>query len=198
MCGFILFAGCGLFCSQCADLFCLQRADFFVCSVRTFLFAACEFFLFAACGFILFAVCRFIYLLGADLFCSQCEDLFSLQCILFCEMCNFLLYGGILPGKMCPLWASVFEKSTANHANTVLILAVGCSIETSLTNFTRFDGCGNVKFKRSREIPFSTQLWYRKNHVNLSHEALDGDELKSNVKNNFVGRLPSLIWIRID
>ena len=86
-CGFILFVACGLFYLQRTDLFCLQHADFFVCSVRTFLFAACEFF----------------YLQR----CSRCADLFSLQCILFCEMCNFLLYGGILPGKMCPFWASV-------------------------------------------------------------------------------------------
>ena len=77
----------------------MQRADFFVCSVRTFLFAACV--------FILFAACEFFYLQRADLFCTQCADLFSLQCTLFCEMCNVLLYGGILPGKMCPLWASV-------------------------------------------------------------------------------------------
>ena len=55
----------------------------------------------------LFVACGLFYLQRADFFCSQCADLFSLQCILFCEMCNFLLYGGILPGKMCPLRASV-------------------------------------------------------------------------------------------
>ena len=105
VCGFILFAACGLFCLHRAAFFARSVRIYFVCSVRTFLFAACKFF-----RFILFAVRRFIYLLGADLFCSQCADLFSLQCILFCEMCNFLLYGGILPGKMCPLWASVFNS----------------------------------------------------------------------------------------
>ena len=30
-----------------------------------------------------------------------------LVCSAFCKMCNLLLYGGILPGERCPLWASV-------------------------------------------------------------------------------------------
>ena len=88
-----LFVVCGLFYLQRAYLFCLQRANFFYLQ-RADLFCS-------QCADL------FIYLQRADLFCSQCEDLFSLQCTLFCEMCNVLLYGGILPGKMCPLWASV-------------------------------------------------------------------------------------------
>ena len=107
----------------------MQRADFFVCSVRTFLFAACGFILFAACEFfylqradLFCSQCAdlFIYLQRADLFCSQCEDLFSLQCTLFCEMCNVLLYGGILPGKMCPLWASVNLKLAVMYCFTLV------------------------------------------------------------------------------
>ena len=98
MCGFILFAACGLFCLHRADFFARSVRIFFVCSVRIFLFVVCG----------LFSLQR------ADLFCSQCEDLFSLQCILFCEMCNFLLYGGILPGNMCPLWASVLSDTATS------------------------------------------------------------------------------------
>ena len=71
-------------------LFCFQRAIYFVCSVRIFLFEARIYFV-CSVQIFLFVACGLFYLQRADLFCSQCADLFSLQCILFCEMCNFLL-----------------------------------------------------------------------------------------------------------